>query len=90
MALVNYPTILRDEPFRDGEHCLMYAPEPGGISAAVRKALQDKPRLERIADAAAIHVRTHHTLVARAERLTVAILGRRLDGSPAALASDLS
>ena len=83
VALVNYPTILRDQPFRDGEECLMYAPEPGGLSAAVRKALQDKPGLERIADAADIHVRTHHTMIARAERLTVAVLGRRLDGSPA-------
>lgn len=83
VALANYPTIMRDMPFRDGEHCLFYAPEPGELAAAVRKALADKPRLERIADAAHRHVQSHHTHRARAERLTIAILGRKLDGTPA-------
>jgi hypothetical protein len=83
VALTNYPTILRDMPFRDGEHCLFYSPEPGELSAAVRKALADKPRLERIADAAHGHLWRHHTERARAERVTVAVLGRRLDGTPA-------
>lgn len=84
VALANYPTILRDEPFRDGEHCLFYAPEPGELAAAVRKALEDKPRLERIAEAARLHNDRHHTLIARAERVAVAALGLRLDGTPAA------
>jgi hypothetical protein len=82
VVLANYPTILRDMPFREGEHCLFYSPEPGELSAAVRGALADKSRLERIADAAHRHLRQHHTERARAERVTVAILGRRLDGTP--------
>jgi len=84
VALSNYPTILRDQPFRDGEHCLFYAPEPGELSAAVRKAIEDKPRLEQIADAAFLHVKKHHTPRARAERVAIEVLGRRLDGSTAA------
>ena len=83
VALSNYPTIIRDQPFRDGEHCLFYAPEPGELSAAVRKAIEDKPRLEKIADAAYLHVKKHHTPRARAERIAIAVLDRQLDGSPA-------
>jgi hypothetical protein len=49
----------------------------------VRKALADKPRLERIADAAHRHLWRHHTDRARAERVTVAVLDRRLDGTSA-------
>lgn len=88
VALSNYPTILRDHPFRDGEHCLFYAPEPGELSTAIRKALEDKPRLQQIADAAYRHVNTHHTPVAWAERIAVTVLGRRLDGSSAAPAAE--
>jgi hypothetical protein len=87
VVLANYPTILRDMPFRDGEHCLLYSPDPGELAAAVRHALRDKQRLERIADAAYQHFRRHHTDLARAERVAVAVLGRRLDGTPAAAGS---
>jgi hypothetical protein len=83
VALINYPTILRDRPFIDGEHCLFYAPEPGALAKAVREALADKKRLERIAAAAREHLHAHHTLQARAERVAIAILGRKLDGSVA-------
>jgi len=81
VALANYPTIVRDMPFRDGEHCLFYSPEPGELAAAIRQALADKARLQRIADAAYHHARRHHTAKARAERVTVAVLGRRFDGT---------
>ncbi len=83
VALANYPTIVRDMPFRDGEHCLFYSPEPGELAAAVRRALADKERLKRIADSAYKHALRHHTDKARAERVVVAILGQRLDGEPA-------
>lgn len=83
VALSNYPTILRDMPFRDGEHCLFYSPEPGELPAAVREALADKPRLQCIADAARSHLWRHHTDRAQVERVTVAVLGRRLDGTAA-------
>ena len=48
-------------------------------------------RLRRMAEAAAEHVRVHHSLQARAEYVTVTVLGRRLDGSwvePGELSSD--
>jgi hypothetical protein len=81
VPLMNYPTILRDRPLRDGEHCVLYAAEPGGLTQAAHTALADKPRLRQMAQAAAEHVRKHHTDRARAEHVTVTVLGRRLDGS---------
>jgi len=83
VALMNYPTILRYRPLRDGEHCVLYPIEPGGLAAAARAALADKPALKRMAEAARQHVRTYHTSYARAEYVTVTVLGRRLDGSAA-------
>jgi hypothetical protein len=81
VPLINDPTILRHRPLRDGEHCVFYRVEPGGLAEAARQALADKPRLRRMAQAAAEHVRVHHSLQARAEYVTVTVLGRRLDGS---------
>jgi hypothetical protein len=81
VPLINFPTILRDAPMVEGEHCLFYAPEPGGLARAIRQALADKTRLGEMARAAAAHVERHHTDRARIERLVVAVLGRRLDGS---------
>jgi hypothetical protein len=83
VPMMNYPTIIRDHPLRDGEHCVLYAVEPGGLAEAARRALADRPRLARMAAAAAAHVRRHHGDHARAERVAVAALGRRLDGSAA-------
>src|SRR5712691_152581 len=81
VPLINYPTIVRHPPLRDGEHCILYAAERGALANAVRAALADKERLKRIARAAAVHVREHHTLRARAEYIVTTVLGRRLDGS---------
>jgi hypothetical protein len=81
VPLINDPTILRHQPLRDGEHCVFYHIEPGGLAEAARRALADKPRLRRMAQVAAEHVRVHHSLHARAEYVTVTVLGRRLDGS---------
>jgi hypothetical protein len=81
VPLINYPTIVRDCPLADGEHCVLYPVEPGGLAAAARAALADKPRLARIAAAANAHVRAHHSDYARSERIAVTVLGRRLDGS---------
>ncbi len=81
VPLINYPTIVRHRPLRDGEHCILYAAERGALANAVRAALADKERLKRIARAAAAHVREHHTLRARAEYVVTTALGRRLDGS---------
>ena len=81
VPLINYPTILRDQPLLDGVHCILYSPEPGELTRAVCQALADKPRLEQIGIAAARHSHVHHTAAARAERVAAAAIGRRLDGS---------
>jgi hypothetical protein len=81
VALMNYPTIIRDQPFRDGEHCFLYSPESGELARAVRVAVTDKPRLVRMGAALAAHCWAHHTMKARSERVAMAVLGRRLDGT---------
>jgi hypothetical protein len=81
VPVMSHPTILRDTPLRDGEHCVLYTAEPGELSHAVRTALADKSRLRDMAKAGGIHVASHHTLVARAGRVAVTVLGRRLDGT---------
>ncbi len=81
VPLMNYPTIVRHQPLREGEHCILYAPERGALAGAVRSALADKQRLLQMARAAQAHVREYHTLYARADYVASAALGRRLDGS---------
>jgi Glycosyl transferases group 1 len=81
VPLMNYPPIERYRPLRDGEHCVLYPVEACGLIEAARTALADKPRLRKMAAAAAEHVRTHHSFHARAEHVTSTVLGRRLDGS---------
>jgi hypothetical protein len=81
VPLMNYPTIMQHRPLRDGEHCVLYSVEPGGLVQAARGALADKPRLRRMAQAAGEHIRAHHTNYLRAEYVTSTVLGRRLDGS---------
>lgn len=80
VPLMNYPTIERDMPLRDGEHCIYHGVEPGELSGAVRNALDNKPRLARMGAAAGKHGFAHHTTKARAERVAVAALGRLLNG----------
>lgn len=86
VPLMNVPPTLRDAPLCDGEHCVFYEPEPGGLVQAARRALADKQRLRRMARAAGQHVARHHTVQARAERVTMAVLGRMLDGRQADVA----
>jgi hypothetical protein len=81
VPLMNYPTIMRDRPLRDGEHCVLYSVESGGLSQAARGALADKTRLRKMAEAGGEHIRKHHSRYARAEHVTSIVLGRRLDGS---------
>jgi len=83
VPLMNYPTIVRDQPFLDGEHCVLHGVEPGGLARAVRAALGDRARLARVAAAAARHGLAHHTAHARAQRVALAVLGRGLDGRSA-------
>jgi glycosyltransferase involved in cell wall biosynthesis len=81
VALSNYPTIYRDKPFREGEHCLFYSPEPGELTLAIKSALADRHRLRRMGKAAREHFFQNHTERARAERIAVMAVNRRLDGS---------
>jgi glycosyl transferase family 1 len=81
VPLINIPTIMRYAPLRDGEHCVLYAPEPGELARVARHALSNKMRLREIARTAGAHVIKHHTSRARAECVLVTVLGKRLDGS---------
>lgn len=69
VPVINYPTIERYRPLVDGEHALFYAGEPGSLTEAVRRALTDKERLARIADAGRTHVMQHHTAFALARHV---------------------
>lgn len=81
VPLINYPTIMRHRPLLEDEHCVLYGVEAGGLADAARRALADKPRLRRMASAAADHVAAHHSDRARAEYVTTTVLEHRLDGT---------
>lgn len=61
VPLMNLPSIVRHAPHVDGVSGLFYSPEPGGLAGAVRKALADRTALARMSEAAAAHIRSHHT-----------------------------
>jgi len=69
VPVINYPTIERYQPMVDGEHALFYSGEAGALTDAVRRALKDKERLVRIADAGRKHVMQHHTASALARHV---------------------
>jgi hypothetical protein len=62
VPLINWPTIEQFQPLRHGEHCLYYAPEPGGLTRAIAEALRDRPRLVKISAQGRAHVLEHHSL----------------------------
>jgi len=61
VPLINFPTIERLHPFQQGEHCLYYRPEAGGLSEAIIKALENRKELLRIAENGRAHILRHHT-----------------------------
>ena len=67
VPLMNYPTILRDHPFRDGEHCTLHGAEPGELARAVR-AEHWRTNRARMGAAAAEYGLAFHTARARAGR----------------------
>jgi len=79
--LMNHPAIVRHRPLKDGEQCVLYGVEAGGLTEAVRRALADKAALHKMAKAGAEHILKHHSRFALAEYVTTTVLGRRLDGS---------
>jgi hypothetical protein len=60
VPLINYPTIEQLWPLLDGEHCLYYRPEAGGLTEVVQRALKDKQALVRIAEQGRAHALQHH------------------------------
>jgi hypothetical protein len=60
VPVMNYPQILQHQPMQDGVNCFYYPPEPGGLAATVKRALEDKDRLVVMAEKAREHVTRHH------------------------------
>jgi hypothetical protein len=81
VPLMNWPTIERYQPLRDGEHAVYYDNEPGGLTRAVVAALADRPRLGTIANAARAHVQAHHTPRAIAHYVLQTALDREVYAS---------
>jgi hypothetical protein len=64
----------RYQPLVQDEHALYYDVEPGNLTRVILAALQDKPRLERIARAGREHVMAHHTPPAIARHIVTRTL----------------
>lgn len=60
VPLMTYPTILQHRPGIDGEHCFYFAPEPGGLTRCLEKALVAPERLPIMAGAGRQLVLEHH------------------------------
>ena len=73
VPLINRPREKRDLPFEDGVHCLYYDPEPGALTVAVKRALEDRAALAPIAAAARELVLANHTRRAIAEYIERAV-----------------
>lgn len=61
VPVINYPSIRRHAPLRDGFHCFYYAIEGDDLVQKVRAALSDKQRLSEMGQAARKHVLENHT-----------------------------
>lgn len=60
VPLMTYPTILQHCPGIEGEHCFYFAPEPGGLTRCLEKALAYPERLPAMAAAGRQLVLEHH------------------------------
>lgn len=76
VPLMPHPTVETAAGFVHGTNALFYDRRPGGLAHAVREALADPQRLERIADAARVHALASLTPEAVAAR----VLAESLDG----------
>lgn len=74
VPIINHSGNDRYQPLVQDEHALYYDVEPGYLTRAVITALQDKPRLERIAQAGREHVMAHHTPPAIARHIVARTL----------------
>jgi glycosyltransferase involved in cell wall biosynthesis len=66
VPILNRQTVERYKPLRDGEHCLYYDIEPGNLTEAIMRALQDRNRLNRMAIDARKFVLAEHAPAALA------------------------
>jgi hypothetical protein len=73
VPLISRPTIEQYAPFREGETAFFYDPEPGGLSAAVARALERREDLPAMGRAARAHVLAHHTVRARVDHMLAAV-----------------
>lgn len=76
VPIVNYPSIERYKPLREGEHCFYYDTEPGGLTRVIKAGLSDRTKLASIARSARAFVRAEHTLSAVAQHIVQATLRR--------------
>jgi glycosyltransferase involved in cell wall biosynthesis len=74
VPVINRPTIERYRPLREGEHCLYYDVEPGGLTRTIETALRDRDRLAAMGAAAREFVLAHHTAAALARYVAEATL----------------
>lgn len=61
IPVMPYPTTLQHQPAIEGQHCFYFAPEPGGLTRCLEKALAEPERLPAMAAAGRDHVLKHHT-----------------------------
>jgi len=80
VPLMNQPSVERHAPLRAAEHALYYQVAPGDLGRVARAALEDRPKLGRMAAAAREHVLGHHTLERVCEHVAHACLS---DDAPA-------
>jgi len=87
VPVISAPTVVRQFPLIDGEHCFYYCPdEPDALTRAVMRALADRERLRRIAEAAHALVKARHVWPDRIEQLLRMTLGR--EAAPGGLQLD--
>ena len=77
VPLISRPTIEQYAPFREGETAFFYDPEPGGLAAAIRRALERREELAAMGRAARAHALAHHSAKARVDHMLAAIAVRR-------------
>lgn len=76
VPIVNYPSIERYKPLREGEHCFYYDTEAGGLTRAIKAGLSDRVRLAGMASLARAFVVAEHTLSSVAQHVVHATLQR--------------
>ena len=69
VVVMNYPSIEMHQPLRHGEHCLYYGVEGEHLAETIVSAIENRPQLEKMAQAARKHSLAHHTYKALAKHI---------------------